>query len=197
MFTNRGKENRRKVIEFVESWVGQHGYPPSIREICLGVGIASTKAVKYHIDALVSSGLLRRKERHARALELANSPFALPLVGRIAAGQPILAVENVEEYVNLGRFRGCFMLKVKGDSMTGAGISDADIVIVQPKETVRNGEIAVVMIDNEATVKRFVRDGNLVSLVSENPRHKPISVDPATSDFKLVGKVVGLLRNYV
>jgi repressor LexA len=196
VFTTRGKENRRRVLEFIESSMGRNGYPPSIREICSGVGIASTKAVKYHIDALVNSGQVRRKDRCARALEMPNAPFALPLLGRIAAGQPILAVENVEEQVNLSRFRGCFMLRVKGDSMIGAGIHDADIVIVQPQESVRNGDIAVAMLDNEATIKRFVRDGNSIRLEPENPKYRPISVTAGTGDFKLVGRVVGLLRDY-
>lgn len=183
-------------MEFIGSWVERNGYPPSIREICRGVGIASTKAVKYHIDALVNSGQVRRRNRCARALEMPNPPFALPLLGRIAAGQPILAVENVEEQVNLSRFRGCFMLRVKGDSMVGAGIHDADLVIVQPQESARTGDIAVAMIDNEATVKRFVRDGNSVRLEPENPKYKPIPITADTGDFKLVGRVVGLLRDY-
>jgi repressor LexA len=196
VFTTRGRENRKRVLGFIESSVSRNGYPPSIREICQGVGIASTKAVKYHIDALVDAGKLRRKDRRARALEMPNSPYSLPLLGRTAAGQPIEAVENVEEQVNLSRFQGCFMLRVKGDSMTGAGICDADMVIVQPQDTVRNGEIAVAMIDNEATVKRFVRDGNSVTLVSENPKYPPIPVNPARNELRVVGRVVGLLRRY-
>jgi len=196
VFTGRGKENRRRVLEFIETWVGRNSYPPSIREICRGVGIASTKAVKYHLDGLVNSGQLRRHARQARALEMPGFPFSLPLVGRIAAGQPVLAVENVEEHVNLNRFKGCFMLKVKGDSMTGAGINDADIVIVQPREDVRSGEIAVAMVNGEATVKRFVRNGDAVSLVPENPKYKPIPVNPELGEFRIVGRVTGLLRQY-
>lgn len=184
------------MLEYIEAWIGHNGYPPSIREICLGVGIASTKAVKYHIDALVGSGQLRRHARHARALEMPGSPFSLPLVGRIAAGQPILAVENVEEHVNLSQFKGCFMLKVKGDSMTGVGINDADIVIVQPQEDIRSGEIAVAMVNGEATVKRFVRHGDTVSLVPENPKYKPIAVNPEQTEFRIIGRVTGLLRQY-
>jgi repressor LexA len=196
MFTSRGRENRQKILGFIESWFAKNSYAPSIREIGQGVGIASTKAVKYHLDALVNAGQLRRRDRQARALEMPGSRYSLPLVGRIAAGQPVLALENVEEQISLSRFRGCFMLRVKGDSMTGAGINDGDTVIVQPQESVRSGEIVVAMIDGEATVKRFQRDGATVRLEPENPKYQPIAVDPTRSDFKAVGRVVGLLRDY-
>lgn len=195
MFTNRGKENRSKVYEFIKSWTEKHAYPPSIREICAGVGIVSTKAVKYHIDALVNSGLVRRQARRARALETTSPPFGLPLLGRIAAGHPLLAVENIEETVTLSRFRGCFLLRVKGDSMIGAGILDSDLVIVQPQSEARNGDVIVALLDNEATVKRFSLGDKVVTLRSENPNFAPISVDPGRADFKILGRVLGLLRD--
>ena len=125
-----------------------------------------------------------------------GSPFSLPLVGRIAAGQPILAVENVEEQVNLSRFQGCFVLKVKGDSMTGAGINDADIVIVQPWRMSAAARLRSRWYNGEATVKRFVRNGDSVSLVPKTRKYTPISVNPAQSELRVVGRVTGLLRQY-
>ena len=196
MFTKRGKENRERIFEFIGSWTRENGYPPSIREICRGVGIASTKAVKYHIDALVSSGVLNRQPRQARALQTPRLSAGLPLLGRIAAGQPLLAVENVEEHVTLERFHDCFLLRVRGDSMVGAAIMDSDLVIVQPPDVARNGQIVAAMIDNEATVKRFHRQGKVVTLHSENPKYPPITVNPGEREFKIVGRVVGVLRTY-
>jgi len=196
MFTGRGEPNRRRVLEFIGAWIEKEGYPPSIREICKGVGLASTKAVKYHLDALVADGRLRRNARHARAIEPTTRINGLPLVGRIAAGQPILAVENIEDRVSMSQFQGCFMLRVKGDSMTGAGILDGDQVIVHPQTTARDGDIVAAMVDNEATVKRFQRAAGRVILRPENPQHAPISVGPASRDFRVLGRVVGLLRDY-
>jgi repressor LexA len=196
MFTKRGKENRERIYEYICAWSARNGYPPSIREICHGVGITSTKAVKYHIDALVDSGILRRHARQARALETAGSRFNLPLLGRIAAGQPILAAENVEENVTLERFQGCFLLRVKGDSMTGAAIMDSDMVIVQPRATVRSGEIVAALIDNEATVKRLRQDEKEVVLESDNVKYAPIRVVPGEREFSVLGRVVGVLRMY-
>jgi repressor LexA len=196
MFTTRGKENRERIHRFIVAWTEKNHYPPSIREIAQGVGIASTKAVKSHIDGLVNAGLLRRRPRRARALELPGQPFSLPLVGRIAAGQPGLAIENVEENVSLSQFKGCFMLRVKGDSMVEAGILDSDIVIVQPQELARNGEIVVALVDNDATVKRFYRESGNVVLKSANARYQPIAVGPGERDFRVVGRVVGVLRRY-
>jgi len=197
MFTEQGNKNRVRVYEFIRSFAEKNGYPPSIREIGRGVGLASTKAVKYHMDALVSDGLLRRHPRLARAIEAGPPPSGLPLVGRIAAGQPVLAVENIEEHVSLSRFQGCFLLRVKGDSMTGAGILDGDTVIVQPQGAVPDGEIAVAMVDNEATVKRLYRRSGQVVLQPENPLYSPMEINPDTRDFRVVGRVVGVLREYV
>jgi len=196
MFTKRGIQTRNRVFEFIRTWVEKNGYSPSIREIGKGAGISSTKAVKYHVDALVNSGVLRRRGRQARSLETSVQPFSLPLIGRIAAGQPLLAIENVEETVTLNRFKGCFMLRVRGDSMTGAGILDSDMVIVQPQESAQSGEIVVALLDTEATVKRLARQGEKVVLQPENARHEAIVVSPGERDFRIIGRVVGVLRNY-
>jgi|WetSurMetagenome_2_1015567.scaffolds.fasta_scaffold62813_3 repressor LexA len=183
-------------MEFVRTYTDEHGCAPSIREIGRAVGIRSTKAVKYHLDILVNEGLIKRTPRQARGLSTAHQPDSLPLIGRIAAGSPLLAVENVEARVSLNRFRDCFLLKVKGDSMKGAGIIEDDMVVVRPQSAAENGEIVVALLGNEATVKRFHQHGDQIVLEPENPEFEPIVVGPNRQDFQLIGVVVGLLRNY-
>jgi repressor LexA len=167
-----------------------------VREIGKAVDIRSTRAVKYHLDVLVREGLLERQNQKARALRTAHQPDTLPLIGRIAAGSPVLAVENVEAQVSLSRFRDCFLLHVNGESMTGAGIMDGDMVIIRPQTTAEQGEIVAALIDNEATVKRFRSSGGSIVLEPENPAFPPITVAPDRADFRIIGVVVGLLRNY-
>lgn len=184
------------MLDFIQRYTNQHGFAPSVREIARAVGIKSTRAVQYHIDILVRDGLLERQDRRARTLRTAQRPDALPLIGRIAAGSPLLAVENVESQFTLERFHDCFLLRVQGESMTGAGIIDGDLVVVRQQATAEEGEIIAALLDNEATVKRFERRGETVVLRPENPQFEPIIVDPARTDFRIIGVVVGLLRNY-
>ena len=195
MFT-RDKGRREKILEFVRDYIDEHGFAPSVREIGRAVGINSTKAVKYHLDILVTEGLLKRTPRQARGLQTAHQPDALPLIGRIAAGSPLLAVENVEAQVSLSRYRDCFLLRVKGESMKTAGIMDNDMVVVRPQATAENGEIVAALLGNEATVKRFQQRQDQVVLEPENPEFEPIVVGPDRQDFQIIGVVVGLLRNY-
>jgi len=195
MFT-RDKDRRSRILEFVRTYTDEHGFAPSIREIGKAVGIRSTKAVKYHLDILVGEGLLKRAPRQARGLSTAHQPDALPLIGRIAAGSPLLAVENVEAQVSLSRFRDCFLLRVKGESMKGVGIMDNDMVVVRPQTAAENGDIVAALLGNEATVKRFRKGEREVVLEPENPEFEPIIVGPDRQDFRIIGVVVGLLRNY-
>ncbi|MEO0085239.1 MAG: transcriptional repressor LexA [candidate division WOR-3 bacterium] len=195
MFT-RDNNRRDRIMDFVRRHVETHGFAPSVREIGKAVGISSTRAVKYHLDILVRQGLLERNPGQARSLRAACRPDALPLIGRIAAGTPVLAVENVTEQVSLSRFRDCFLLRVHGESMTGAGIFDSDLVVVRPQETAEPGEIVAALIDSEATVKRLRRDADRIILEPENPAFTPIVVEPGRHDFRIIGVVVGLLRNY-
>jgi repressor LexA len=195
MFT-RDKNRRERILEFVRTYTEEHGFAPSIREIGKAVDIRSTKAVKYHLDIMVDEGLLQRTDRQARALCTAHKPDSLPLIGRIAAGSPLLAVENVETQVSLARFRDCFLLRVKGNSMTGAGIMDEDMVIVRPQSTAENGTIVAALIDNEATVKRLRQSQEGIVLEPANPDFAPLVIDTSRYDFRIVGTVVGLLRDY-
>lgn len=184
------------MFEFVCRYIERHGYGPSVREIGAAVGISSTKGVKYHLDALVREGRLKREAGRARSLSAPARPDALPLVGRIAAGAPVLAVENIESYVSLGRFADCFLLRVAGESMRDAGIMDRDLVIVDGRAEPRPGDIVAARIGDEATVKYFRPGGGRVVLEPANPDFQPVSVDPEQTEFALAGVVVGLLRNY-
>jgi repressor LexA len=195
MFT-RDKDRRNRILEFVRTYTDEHGFAPSIREIGRAVGVRSTKAVKYHLDILVNEGLLKRTPRQARGISSIHQPDSLPLIGRIAAGSPLLAVENVEAQVSLSRFRGCFLLRVKGESMKGAGIMDNDMVVVRPQAAAENGEIVAALLGNEATVKRFQQRSGQIVLESENPEFESIVVSRDRQDFQIIGVVVGLLRNY-
>jgi repressor LexA len=195
MFT-KANDRRSLILEFIRSYIEEHGFAPSVREIGRAVGISSTKAVKYHLDILVNEGLLKRTPRQARGLQTAHQPDALPLIGRIAAGSPLLAIENFEAQVSLSRFRDCFLLRVKGESMKGVGIMDNDMVVVRPQAAAENGEIVAALLGNEATVKRFQQRRGQVVLEPENPEFEPIIVGPDRQDFQIIGVVVGLLRNY-
>ncbi|HTW91498.1 MAG TPA: transcriptional repressor LexA [bacterium] len=195
MFT-RDKDRRSRILEFVRTYANEHGCAPSIREIGMAVGIRSTKAVKYHLDILVNEGLLKRTPRQARGLSTAHQPDSLPLIGRIAAGSPLLAIENVEAQVSLSRFRDCFLLRVKGESMKDVGIMDNDMVVVRPQTAAENGEIVAALLGSEATIKRLQQRPGQVVLEPENPEFEPIIVGPDRQDFRIIGVVVGLLRNY-
>lgn len=193
MRSKRGEISRRRIFRFVASWTREHGFPPSIREICHGLGFASTKAVKHHLDTLVHMGVLRRYPKRARGLTV-SQPAGLPVLGRIAAGKPLAAPENYEGDFSLNDYRDCFLLRVKGDSMSGVGIRDSDLVIVRPQEMVQSGEIAAVVIDQEATIKRFRLSGKRILLCAENPNYAPVELRPGEHELRIIGKVVGLLR---
>ena len=195
MFT-RPKDRRDRIADFVRQYTREHGYAPSVREIGAAVGLKSTRAVKYHLDILVEQGVIERIAGRARSLRTSARSDSLPLVGRIAAGSPVLAVENIESQVSLSRFQDCFLLRVQGESMSGAGIMDGDLVIVRRQPEAHNGDIVVALLGDEATVKRFDRRGDRVTLLPENPDFKPIFVDRDLEDFQVIGVVVGLLRNY-
>ncbi len=194
-------ERRRAILDFVRGFHSSRGYPPTVREIGRAVGLKSTRSVKDHLDRLVQDGYIERSDRSARALSLgrraAQTPGSLPVIGRVAAGMPILAEQNITSHIAIPGIgsRGSFFLEVHGDSMTGAGILDGDLVLVREQPFVEQGQIAVVMVGDEATVKRFYRrPGSRVELVPENPAHQPMSFGPCDSGLKIVGKVVAVLR---
>lgn len=197
-------KRQSEIYDFVLSYVDEHGYPPTVREIGEAVGLASPSTVHAHLANLERAGLLRRDRTKPRALELigrevAASPESLPLLGEIAAGGPLLADENVEEYVPvpemLSRGGADFLLRVKGDSMVDCGILDGDVVVVRRQDTARDGEIVVALAGDdesadEATVKRFYREGDRVRLQPENRAMEPIYA----RHVQILGKVVGVFR---
>lgn len=193
---------QRQVLEFIRESVRINGYPPTVREICTGLALSSPSTVHAHLANLERRGLIKRDPTKPRALDVVGEcrPRPLPLVGRVAAGVPVLADENVEELVDVPAFLrrddGDFLLRVKGDSMVGAGIFDADLIVVHPQPEARDGEIVVARIsgvgDDEATTKRLYHDGSTIRLVAENENYEPIVVH--ADQVEVVGRVVGVLR---
>ncbi len=199
-------ERQREVLEFIKERVRRKGYPPSVREIGEAVGLRSSSTVHGHLRRLESKGYIRRDPTKPRAIEIiddeppAEIPITMkelvsvPIVGSVTAGQPILAVENIEDYVPLPRDFASdgttFMLRVKGDSMIQVGILDGDYVIVRQQPDATNGDIVVALLEDEATVKRFYREADHIRLQPENPLYEPI----ITTDVQILGKVIGVLR---
>ncbi|MBF4510810.1 MAG: transcriptional repressor LexA [Aeromicrobium sp.] len=198
---------QREILDFIRAEIHRRGFPPSVREIGEAVGLSSSSTVHSHLAALETKGLLRRDPSKPRALEVLDyrdtergvdyeNVQAVPLVGSVAAGAPILAAENIEATLPLpSSFAGeeTFILRVKGDSMVEAGILDGDYVVVRQQRTAVNGDIVVAMINEEATVKRFFKEGDRIRLQPENAALEPIYADEHV-DFAVLGKVVALFR---
>lgn len=194
-------DNQQRILEYIKSEIQTKGYPPSVREIANAVGLKSTSTVHGHLTRLEKKGLLHRDAMKPRAMEvigdpnfLRNATTAIPVVGRVTAGQPILAEENIEEYIPipdamLGDGEH-FILLVKGESMIQAGIMDGDYVVVRKQQEARNGDIVVAMIEDSATVKRFYKEHGHFRLQPENPTMAPIYTDQVV----ILGKVVSLYR---
>lgn len=197
-------DRQRKILEFVDQKISVHGQPPTLREIGAKFGISSTNGVRTHLEALVRKGYLKREGFQSRGLELTRklaSPVSrIPLVGLVPAGNPIDAAENVESEFALDKSflpsGETFSLQVKGDSMQNAGILDGDFVLVSKQSTAQKGEIVVAIINGEATVKRYFPEGTRVRLQPENDSFQPIIIDKKSGEFRLAGRVVGLLRRF-
>ena len=193
-------KRQREVFEFICGVMREESRPPTVREIADHFGFRSPKAATDHLDALERKGYIRRRNRKARNIEVREelSPQGIPIVGRIAAGSPILAVENLEGSLSTnGMFdvdEKCFALEVEGESMIGAGILPGDYVIVDAGKQVRKGQIAAVQIGEEATVKRVFINKNQVRLKAENPQYEDIVVDRKSPEVKVYGPVVGVMR---
>ncbi len=188
-----------KTYAFICDYVQKNKYPPTVREICANLNFDSTSTAVYHLKKLEKMGKIARNENKNRAIELTEEQsapsIALPLVGTIAAGQPILAEENLSEKIviseNLFVGNHMFVLKVKGDSMVNVGIYDGDLVVISQQSVANNGEIVACLIDNEATVKRYYKENGYFRLQPENSFMRPIITD----HLQILGKVVGLIRN--
>lgn len=195
-------EREKNVLDYIISQVKVTGYPPSVREICKAVGFKSTCSAHQYIQKLTEKGYLEKSSLKMRALKVIEDEkedtISLPIVGKVAAGEPILAVENIEDYFSVGESffskdslkNSNFVLRVQGESMIKAGINNGDFIVVSKQQTARNGEIIVAMIDGDATVKTYYKEKSYIRLQPEND-----TMDPIISDkVEIIGKVIGLFR---
>jgi repressor LexA len=193
-------KRQQEIFDFIKRYSSKHGYPPTVRDIGRAIGLTSSSTVHAHLANLEKLGLLRRDPTKPRAIELlidkaksAVSP-GLPVVGRVAAGSPVLAEENIEDYVDVpdiaGGDQGEYLLRVTGDSMKNAGILDGDFVVVRPQDSADDSEIVVALVGEEATVKRFFKEKDHIRLQPENEELEPIR----TRDVRVLGRVVGVCR---
>jgi repressor LexA len=194
-------KRQQEIFDFIKRYSAEHGYPPTVRDIGKAIGLTSSSTVHAHLANLEKLGLIRRDPTKPRALELLGQaakkivrPPGLPVLGRVAAGAPLLAEENIEEYVDVpeiaGGDKGEYVLRVQGDSMKNAGILEGDFVVVRPQETATDGEIIVALVGEEATVKRFYKEADHIRLQPENETMEPIRV----RDVSILGRVVGVCR---
>src|SRR6195952_2713497 len=205
-------KRQQEIFDFIKRYSAKHGYPPTVRDIGKAVGLASSSTVHAHLANLEKLGLLKRDPSKPRALELLDKassavgnavdnvsalvkPIGLPLVGSVAAGQPILAEENIEEYVEVppvaGGDQGEYVLRIRGESMKDAGILEGDYVVVHKQENAADGDIVVALVGEEATVKRFFRESDHIRLQPENTAMEAIR----SKDVRIMGRVVGLFRS--
>ena len=202
MSYGRITDKQREILEYIKKEILNRGYPPTVRDICESVNLKSTSSVHSHLETLEKNGYIRRDPTKPRAIEIVDDNFNLtrrefanvPLIGQVAAGQPLLAVENIESYFPIPTEfmpnAESFMLKVKGESMINAGIFDGDNILVEKCDNVHNGDIVVALIDDSATVKTFYKEDGHIRLQPENDTMDPIIVP----DCKIVGKVFGVFR---
>ena len=198
-------QKQSDILEFIKSELLSKGYPPTVRDICNAVNLKSTSSVHAHLETLEKNGYIRRDPTKPRAIEIIDENFSLtgrevvnvPIVGRVAAGEPLLATQNIENYFPIPMEfmpnNDVFMLEVKGESMINVGIFEGDWIVVEKKNTARNGEIIVALVDDSATVKTFYKEDGHIRLQPENDTMDPIIVP----DCKILGKVISLYRRFV
>ena len=204
MASGKISAKQQEILDYIKEEILKKGYPPTVREICETVSLKSTSSVHSHLETLEKNGYIRRDPTKPRAIEICDDSFQmirtemvnLPIIGNVAAGQPILAEENIEDYfpvpANLVPSGESFVLNVRGDSMVNAGIFNGDRVFVNACSTASNGEIVVALIDDSATVKTFYKEDGHIRLQPENDSMAPIIVD----DCQILGKVFGIFRFY-
>ena len=195
-------EKQMAILQFIKSETLKKGYPPAVREICAAVGLKSPATVHAHLNVLENNGYIRRDPSKPRAIEIIDDDFSLakreytqiPIVGYVAAGEPLLAEENIQDYfpvpADMLPNDQMFMLKIRGDSMINAGILDGDLVIVKQTETASNGDLVVALVEDGATVKTFYKENGHYRLQPENPAYEPIILD----NVSVLGQVIGVFR---
>ena len=198
-----------EVLRFIKGHIKEHGYGPSLRDICMFLNIKGPNNARKHLDSLEKKGFIKREPRKSRAIEVidikADSPvpslppnaLQIPIAGRVRAGAPELAIEDIEGYVTLDssffKCRGAFLLRAVGDSMIEAGIENDDFLLIRPQKDAANNEIVVAMIEDEATVKRFIKKDGQIILKPENPTMQPIPIN-SEKKFEIIGKVVDVIK---
>jgi len=202
MATGKISSKQQEILDYIKSQIIDRGFPPAVREICKAVNLKSTSSVHSHLETLERNGYIRRDPTKPRAIEITDETFALvrremtqvPIVGQVAAGQPILAQENIEDYfpipIEYMPNKATFLLKVKGDSMINAGIFHGDLVLVEETPVAVNGDMVVALVDDSATVKTFYKEMDYIRLQPENDNLEPIR----TRDVSILGKVIGVFR---
>jgi repressor LexA len=202
---SKGKitEKQQQILDFIKKESLNKGYPPAVREICKAVGLKSTSSVHAHLETLEKNGYIKRDPTKPRAIEVIDDSYGfsrrelvnVPIIGTVAAGQPLLAIENIENYfpfpASMLPNAQTFMLRVKGESMINAGIYNGDLILVEQMKTPRDGDIVVALVEDSATVKTFYKEKNRIRLQPENDSMDPIFVNNVT----ILGKVIGLYRN--
>ena len=201
-------ETQVKVFNFVKDFLGEKGYPPTLREIASHFGLKGPKAPQKTLNILEKKGFIKRVPGVSRAIEILDNPplfhslsshiLSVPIIGRVRAGEPVLAIENIEGYIHFDRSlvpsKDVFLLRVQGDSMIEAHIQDGDFALVKPQPNAENGEIVVALIEDEATIKRIFKKRDLIRLEPANPSMEPIVVKRGEKKVTVVGKVVGIFR---
>lgn len=196
-------QKQQKVLDFLKAAIKKNGYPPTVREICDAVGLSSTSTVHAHLETLERKGYIKRHPSKNRSTEILEENFystdeivQVPVLGNVAAGIPIFAVENIERTFPISakivKNDTCFMLNVRGDSMINKGIYDGDLVLVRQQRVAENGDIVIALLDDSATIKTFCHNGNTVRLFAANENYPPIEAE----NCEILGKVIGLYRNY-
>jgi len=202
---NELTSRQKEVFEFLKDFLQERGFPPTLREIASHFGLRGPKAPQKTLNILERKGYIRKIPGGSRAIEILSYPpvrltqiLPIPIIGRVRAGEPILAIENIEGYINLDRnlvsSGGVFLLRVQGDSMIGAHILDGDFALVKSQPSAENGEIVVALIEDEATIKRIFKKRDLIRLEPANPKMEPIVVKKGEKKIIIVGKVVGIFR---
>ena len=195
---------QERVLAFLKEYLARYGYPPTVREIAEHLKMAGPHSAKRFLDMLERKGYIRRMAKSSRAIEIIDTPSPLPvrmvpILGRVRAGTPLLALENIEGSLALdrsfARWKDAFLLRVIGESMIEAHIKDGDLALVKPQPTALNGEIVVALINDEATIKRFFKKKNIIRLEPANPAMEPIIIKEGEAEASIVGKVVAIFRD--
>jgi repressor LexA len=202
---NELTKRQQEVLDFLKDYLVEKGFPPTLREIAFHFGLRGPKSPQKTLSILERKGFIRKVPGGSRAIEIISFPqfslthiLSVPIVGKVKAGEPILAVENIEGYINLDRSLASsgdvFLLRVEGDSMIDAHIQDGDFALVKPQPNAENGEIVVALIEDEATIKRIFQKRDLIRLEPANPKMEPIVVKKGEKRVTIVGKVIGIFR---